>query len=265
MGKMFTTKKRVRPVFVEDTDKTMFAEVCPAYGLPADFYEMGAMDELGFYYVLKSLKNGMAEFSDLKGYMFSVPFEDGVNMMIREALQEIHELADKAEMLGIEDIRSSAAVNEARRDIRARIATLNESKKVANTDMMTVLKDMSLNEEGYRVGCRLNWIVYEFVSYRPDAGDNPYVLENVSNRNPISRYRFVSFEMLSTAIRNYASSEKEDGGTAEYFRLMALAKKMVPVVENIETVVPKKADAAVLLIKAETPVTTEESGQLRFC
>ena len=199
MGKMFTTKKRVRPVFVEDTDKTMFAEVCPAYGLPADFYEMGAMDELGFYYVLKSLKNGMAEFSDLKGYMFSVPFEDGVNMMIREALQEIHELADKAEMLGIEDIRSSAAVNEARRDIRARIATLNESKK------------------------------------------------------------------LSTAIRNYASSEKEDGGTAEYFRLMALAKKMVPVVENIETVVPKKADAAVLLIKAETPVTTEESGQLRFC
>lgn len=27
----------------------------------------------------------------------------------------------------------------------------------------------------------------------------------------------------------------------------------------------KKADAAVLLIKAETPVTTEESGQLRFC
>lgn len=66
MGKMFTTKKRVRPVFVEDTDKTMFAEVCPAYGLPADFYEMGAMDELGFYYVLKSLKNGMAEFSDLK-------------------------------------------------------------------------------------------------------------------------------------------------------------------------------------------------------
>ena len=72
MGKMFTTKKRVRPVFVEDTDKTMFAEVCPAYGLPADFYEMGAMDELGFYYVLKSLKNGMAEFSDLKGYMFSV-------------------------------------------------------------------------------------------------------------------------------------------------------------------------------------------------
>lgn len=89
MGKMFTTKKRVRPVFVEDTDKTMFAEVCPAYGLPADFYEMGAMDELGFYYVLKSLKNGMAEFSDLKGYMFSVPFEDGVNMMIREALQEI--------------------------------------------------------------------------------------------------------------------------------------------------------------------------------
>ena len=227
--------------------------------------EMGAMDELGFYYVLKSLKNGMAEFSDLKGYMFSVPFEDGVNMMIREALQEIHELADKAEMLGIEDIRSSAAVNEARRDIRARIATLNESKKVANTDMMTVLKDMSLNEEGYRVGCRLNGIVYEFVSYRPDAGDNPYVLENVSNRNPISRYRFVSFEMLSTAIRNYASSEKEDGGTAEYFRLMALAKKMVPVVENIETVVPKKADAAVLLIKAETPVTTEESGQLRFC
>ena len=197
--------------------------------------------------------------------MFSVPFEDGVNMMIREALQEIHELADKAEMLGIEDIRSSAAVNEARRDIRARIATLNESKKVANTDMMTVLKDMSLNEEGYRVGCRLNGIVYEFVSYRPDAGDNPYVLENVSNRNPISRYRFVSFEMLSTAIRNYASSEKEDGGTAEYFRLMALAKKMVPVVENIETVVPKKADAAVLLIKAETPVTTEESGQLRFC
>ena len=173
MGKMFTTKKRVRPVFVEDTDKTMFAEVCPAYGLPADFYEMGAMDELGFYYVLKSLKNGMAEFSDLKGYMFSVPFEDGVNMMIREALQEIHELADKAEMLGIEDIRSSAAVNEARRDIRARIATLNESKKVANTDMMTVLKDMSLNEEGYRVGCRLNGIVYEFVSYRPDAGDNP--------------------------------------------------------------------------------------------
>lgn len=214
MGKMFTTKKRVRPVFVEDTDKTMFAEVCPAYGLPADFYEMGAMDELGFYYVLKSLKNGMAEFSDLKGYMFSVPFEDGVNMMIREALQEIHELADKAEMLGIEDIRSSAAVNETRRDIRARIATLNESKKVANTDMMTVLKDMGLNEE---------------------------------------------------AIRNYASSEKEDGGTAEYFRLMALAKKMVPVVENIETVVPKKADAAVLLIKAETPVTTEESGQLRFC
>ena len=241
MGKMFTTKKRVRPVFVEDTDKTMFAEVCPAYGLPADFYEMGAMDELGFYYVLKSLKNGMAEFSDLKGYMFSVPFEDGVNMMIREALQEIHELADKAEMLGIEDIRSSAAVNEARRDIRARIATLNESKKVENTDMMTVLKDMGLNEEGYRVGCRLNGIVYEFVSYRPDAGDNPYVLENVS------------------------SSEKEDGGTAEYFRLMALAKKMVPVVENIETVVPKKADAAVLLIKAETPVTTEESGQLRFC
>lgn len=71
--------------------------------------------------------------------------------------------------------------------------------------------------------------------------------------------------MLSTAIRNYASSEKEDGGTAEYFRLMALAKKMVPVVENIETVVPKKADAAVLLIKTETPVTTEESGQLRFC
>lgn len=142
MGKMFTTKKRVRPVFVEDTDKTMFAEVCPAYGLPADFYEMGAMDELGFYYVLKSLKNGMAEFSDLNNYTFSVPFEDGVNMMIREALQEIHELADKAEMLGIEDIRSSAAVNEARRDIRARIATLNESKKVANTDMMTVLKDM---------------------------------------------------------------------------------------------------------------------------
>ena len=56
MGKMFTTKKRVSPVFVEDTDKTMFAEVCPAYGLPADFYEMGAMDELGFYYVLKALR-----------------------------------------------------------------------------------------------------------------------------------------------------------------------------------------------------------------
>lgn len=233
--------------------------------VPADFYEMGAMDELGFYYVLKSLKNGMVEFSDLKGYMFSVPFEDGINMMLRESLQEIRELADKAEMLGIEDIRSSASVNEARRDIRARIAILNESKKVANTDMMTVLKDMGLNEEGYRVGCRLNGIVYEFVSYRPDAGDNPYVLENVSNRNPISRYRFVSFEMLSTAIRNYASSEKEDGETAEYFRLMSLAKKMVPVVENIETVVPKKADAAVLLIKTETPVTTEESGQLRFC
>ena len=72
MGKMFTTKKRVRPVFVEDTDKTMFAEVCPAYGLPADFYEMGAMDELGFYYVLKSLKNGMAEFSDLKSFTVSI-------------------------------------------------------------------------------------------------------------------------------------------------------------------------------------------------
>ena len=182
------------------------------------------------------------------------------------------DMIKKAISLGVSKINVNtecqlafAAVNEARRDIRARIATLNESKKVANTDMMTVLKDMGLNEEGYRVGCRLNGIVYEFVSYRPDAGDNPYVLENVSNRNPISRYRFVSFEMLSTAIRNYASSEKEDGGTAEYFRLMALAKKMVPVVENIETVVPKKADAAVLLIKAETPVTTEESGQLRFC
>ena len=70
--------------------------------------------------------------------------------------------------------------------------------------------------------------------------------------------------MPNSAIRT-KTSEKEDGGTAEYFRLMALAKKMVPVVENIETVVPKKADAAVLLIKAETPVTTEESGQLRFC
>ena len=34
MGKVFTTRnKKVRPVFVEDTDKTMFAEVCPAYGL----------------------------------------------------------------------------------------------------------------------------------------------------------------------------------------------------------------------------------------
>ena len=148
---------------------------------------------------------------------------------------------------------------------KAAESRINTECSLTTREGVSELESMGLNEEGYRVGCRLNGIVYEFVSYRPDAGDNPYVLENVSNRNPISRYRFVSFEMLSTAIRNYASSEKEEGETAEYFRLMALAKKMVPVVENIETVVPKKADAAVLLIKAETPVTTEESGQLRFC
>ena len=242
MGKVFTTRKKVRPVFVEDTDKTMFAEVCPAYGLPADYYEMGAMDELGFYYVLKSLKNGMAEFSDLKGYMFSVPFEDGVDMMIREAFQEINELSDEAETLGFDDIRSAASVNEARRDIRARITILNESKKIANSGMMAVLADMGLNEEGYRIGCRLNGVVYEFVSYRSDSIDKPYVLENVSSKNPINRYRFVS----------------------EYFRLMSLAKKMVPVMENIETVAPKKADT-VFLMKTKIPVETEEDGQLRFC
>ena len=264
MGKVFTTRKKVRPVFVEDTDKTMFAEVCPAYGLPADYYEMGAMDELGFYYVLKSLKNGMAEFSDLKGYMFSVPFEDGVDMMIREAFQEINELSDEAETLGFDDIRSAASVNEARRDIRARITILNESKKIANSGMMAVLADMGLNEEGYRIGCRLNGVVYEFVSYRSDSIDKPYVLENVSSKNPINRYRFVSFDMLSTAIRNYALNEKEEGEVSEYFRLMSLAKKMVPVMENIETVAPKKADT-VFLMKTKIPVETEEDGQLRFC
>lgn len=265
MGKVFATRnKKVRPVFVEDTDKTMFAEVCPAYGLPADFYEMGAMDELGFYYVLKSLKNGMAEFSDLKGYMFSVPFEDGVDMMIREALQEIHELSDEAEMLGMTDTKSS--VNDARKEIRARITVLNESKKIANSDMMAVLKDMCLNEEGYRIGCRLNGVTYEFISYRSDSGDKPYILENVSSRNPINRHRFVSFDMLSTAIRNYALNEKEDGEVSESFRLMSLAKKMVPVAENIETVnMPRKTDSAVLLMKTKIPVTTEEDGQLRFC
>lgn len=72
--------------------------------------------------------------------------------------------------------------------------------------------------------------------------------------------------MLSTAIRNYALNEKEDGEVSESFRLMSLAKKMVPVVENIETVnMPRKTDSAVLLMKTKIPVTTEEDGQLRFC
>lgn len=218
-GVRFAKRAVVRKSIPVDEDKVAFLEKAPAFALTPDFFNMGLLDENGSYCQLKGFDGNCAiidRYERIAGKYEAdrrhVDYEWAAKQMLAMAQAEMDEIKNN-EMSSINDagfcfdISSSPCDKETKREILAelkeRISILEESLLFYNGNMSEVEKEMNLP---YRCGCKLGDTVFEFVSYRADMKNTPYILENISKREGRRLYA-VSFDSLLKRAMAFADEE----------------------------------------------------------
>ena len=224
-GKVFGTKNQVekkRTRTKEERDEARkqaaFANACPAYGLPPEFYRIGLMHNGGFYY-LTALLGTDAEITSLMGITTIMSFEDAMNGIKDECEKELDELPTMMELLydSISECKVKASV---RQDIMNRMDCADKAIGIYNVKMPELLTNMNLPEKAFRAGWKTsgkNTHVYEFVSYRPENGsDKPFVLEDICKPSTEpNRFKHVSYENLKRGLLTYAAEIAKEADTPE--------------------------------------------------
>lgn len=204
-------KKEEAPKKVKDPVRVAFAQACPAYGLSPDFYGQGGLTESGEFWELVGFSGEFAKIRSLDEAEMLIPFPDAVAGMIRELKEELQDLPEKLILLE----PSKEAAFAAKHAIRSRIACVQKALEVWNGSMEEIAGDMGIP---YCSGWSGDGHLYEFVSYREELGERPYILENLDRlSNDTGRFKTVSFEQLCEGLKRYAEK------TGDYRLLEALA------------------------------------------
>jgi hypothetical protein len=232
-GKVFGTRKQVQERRIrtqeeieEARKQDAFVKVCASYGLPPEFYRTGLLYNEGFYY-LTGLFGADAEITSLTGITTTVSFKEVVDGIKSECEKELEELAPMMEMLydSISDCKVRTSV---RQEIVNRQRCAEKALDVCCFQMKELLENMGLPKEAYCAGWktdRSDAHVYEFVSYRPENGnEKPFILEDICKQSSDpTRFKAVSYENLKKGLLTYAA---EAARNAEDPETIAEATKM---------------------------------------
>lgn len=226
-GKVFTDEakkiKEQKNTFKEqnkkmEKERIEFAKVCGSYGLNPDFYGHGCIDENGGFFFLIGLYDGYGKVRSLADTCTTFPFDKILVMMNRQVKEDLSELLEKADMLGIErdTPKNKALIREMREEIKNRMKAITNAKTIYNGNMLNVLASMNLPEEAYCIGCQIRGDVFEFVSYRSEPMSDgspcrrPFILENICMDNTVpARFRRVGYKGLVDAMTKYAENNHD--------------------------------------------------------
>lgn len=224
-GKVFGAKKQVherrahtQEEIEESKKQDAFVKVCASYGLPPEFYRTGLLYNEGFYY-LTGLFGPDAEITSLTGITTTVSFKEAVDGIKAECEKELEELAPMMEMLydSISDCKVRTSV---RQEIVNRQRCAAKALDVCCFQMKELLENMGLPKDAYCAGWktdRSDAHVYEFVSYRPENGnEKPFILEDICKQSSDpTRFKAVSYENLKKGLLTYAAEAARDAEDPE--------------------------------------------------
>lgn len=203
-----------------------FIEQCSAYGLNPEFYMAicAASDDAENLLYLYGFDGGMAVLLDENGIEVTVGFSAAITMLKNGLAIEAAELNEKIKE-GIFDrsIRKDLKqIKSIRLSLKHRENILQEAESVYNSNMHQVTQLMHIPQNA---GCVYFGKVHEFVSYRPDNIDSPYVLECLEKKPyDKTRYTFVDFNTLIESMKKFVNELPAE----EAQQWMDMVDKIVP-------------------------------------
>lgn len=203
-GRVFSNKKISKRVIKKQSNiETNFVQNCPAYGLNPDFYMAECLDESDNPYYLQCLENDYGILISESGVSVYKSFTEVLDMLMKSVEMEAQEFDKKIELLYLDSSLESdkAVIKHMRKDINGRKHRIMSARQVYNADMNGIFKYMGVKPYA---GCVYYNSVYEFVSFRPDNPDAPYVIENLEkDQYDDSRYKFIDFSTLAAGLKAY--------------------------------------------------------------
>ncbi len=224
-------KRNLKNRLKVDKDYLNFVEQCNAYGLPTDFYMAIAIPSLNYSCLennellyLRGFDGDMAILLDESGIEFTSNFENVLTSLRNGLLYEAAILKEKLEDdvydLSIEDDMN--IVKKIRLDLKNKECILKAAEKMFNPNMQQVSSQMRIPQNA---GCKYYGVIHEFVSYRPDNINTPYVIENIEKDfYDSTRYKFVDFNTLLKAVKDF-SSELEANEAQQWLNM---AENIIP-------------------------------------
>lgn len=203
-----------------NTERTQFSRVCPAYGLSPDFYLEGCLTAGGEFMELVSLKGPFATLRSLDGGEMIVPFEEAMDMIIKHLEFLSDDVPGKVHLLGLEGDAANKATSESKEAIKNRKTNAKRAKSIWNGNMEDISSAMG-------IPLFAGWTskdtgkLYEFVSFREDL-EHPYIVEclDTSADDP-DRFKEISFNSLLNGIRMTAGRNND-------LRMLSYLENAVP-------------------------------------
>ena len=207
-----------------NTERSRFAQTCPAYGLSPDFYLEGALSDTSEYFELVGLNGAYATLRSMDDTEVLVPFQEAMDMVLKNLRHMNEDLPKRADLLKKfeDDDVSPESTEEVKNEIQKRIFCVKKSIGVWNGNMEEISASMG-------VPMYAGWIdregtnLYEFVSFREEKKDGPYILENLDcPADDPDRFKEVSFSSLIKGLKRLADMNGD-------IRLMSSLQNAVPI------------------------------------